>query len=530
MKAKRALPILNNKGSALVSVFMVILVLLVLGAGILALSLSNTKQAVTADTYERSYYVADAGAKQGVERLKNAAMEYYRTVAEEVKNGTQTNNNSASFFAYMDAITYTPPQPDTSAGGPTSIDVSISHTTISSDTHRYSVLSTATGLATARKIQGSIDITFVPIVKSASAFTPLGSETVLVGGTFNQTSGDITIQNNGTVRFGAYTNPRSNPPSYSNYDGFNIANKSSLNWIDPNTRSSLNWDMQYPGFTEESKTAASPTLPIISNGATISSLGGNTSPIYLEGAAGASFTFKSVNSGFTGGQIWCDKKLTVQSATLDGNAGNYIKLYSGTDMAISSTVLDYCKLFSDANLSINGGGGISNLIICSRGDMTIGSTTMTNLKIYCGGNLTINGGSSTNVTIYCAGTITDNSNTRTNMKVYCDSYSMSGGNIVGDSIVYAESYIHLESTVSGLIYSNGNIDIGSGSGLTGQMAAKGNVNAHGSFSYRPDSTLLARLNVDPFTTSSPGGGSGSATVVQPANPAIFPGTPSFSEQ
>jgi hypothetical protein len=104
---------------------------------------------------------------------------------------------------------------------------------------------------------------------------------------------------------------------------------------------------------------------------------------------------------------------------------------------------------------------------------------------------------------------------------------MSGGNFTGDNIVYAENSIYLESTVSGLFYSNGNINIGTGSGLTGgQVVAKGNVNINGSFNFRYDAAMMDRLNVDPFTTST---GSGATSIVQPANSLIFTGASALAE-
>jgi hypothetical protein len=523
-KMMRARLIADNRGSALISVFMVITVIILMGMGILALSVANVKQAKADDTYERDYFAASGGAQQGVEVLKSAALEKYNDIADDLKNNILGTNNASSFFAVLDAVSYAAPQPDSSAGGPSSLSVTISHTTVDADTHRYSVLSTATDGTISRRVLGSIDINFVPVTAASAAFTPLGNETMITGGTLIQNSGNTTI--NGAVRFGAL-------PTYRqwNFSLNGVANPDLSPYVDPSTASSLNWSMQYPGFTDDPKTVAALSIPLISNNSTVKSSsfpGGMVSPVYLQGKPGASFTVTGINSGFTSGQIDCYRKLTITSCTLDGSAGSYIKLYSTLGMAISSTVLDYCKLFVDGNLTISGGGGLSNLVIYCSGDVTIGSTTLNNVKIICGGNCTINGGGTTNLTIYSAHDVLVTSNDRTNMKVYCDTFTMSGGNIRGDTIVYAESSIHLESTVSGLFYTNGNIDIGSGSGLTGQIVAKGKITLNGSFGFNFDSAMLGRLNVNPFVTSSPGSGSGS-TITQPSSSDIY-GTPAFNEQ
>jgi hypothetical protein len=488
--AKKAY-IRDTRGSALVSVMLVLLVLLVLGLGILLLSTANTKQAKVDNTYERDYYVADGNAKQAVEVLKSAALEKYRLIAADLADNIQSSNNAASFFAFLDAVTYAPPQPDGSAGGPNAASVTISRTVVSAATHRYTVLSIATDGTTPRSIRGSIDITFVP-VKANAAFTPLGSETILCGGTFRQNSGWSEVW--GTVKFGAFSSY--NPGQFR----LNDMNQSDTSrWIVPNTKDFLNWSMKYPGFTDSVRTPSSQlSLPPIANGTAITNASFKDppynwnvpSPIYLEGQAGASFTISSFQ--YKGGQVYST-----------GNLGFYHDVL-GTS---SSYVNIYCK----GNLSFNG-------------------SIVKYARIFCGGNLTINGGAGfDHVTIYCNGSITDSCTDRRNVRFYCKAYTMNGGNFIGDNILYAENSIHLESTVSGLFYTNGDIDLGSGSGLTGQMAAKGNIKVNGSFNFRPDSAMLDRLNADPFVTSSPGSGAAEA-ITQPPNSQIFTNTPVFSEQ
>jgi hypothetical protein len=526
MKPMKRIHLKDNRGSALISVFMLITVIIILGMGILALSLANTKQAKTTDTYEKDFYVADGAAKQAVEAVNNAALEQYRLIAIDVKNNGEgtTSNNATDFFNGMAALlsAYVPVQPDSSAGGPTSVTVPISNNG-GSPTRVYTVLATATDSKTTRKISSTVSITFKKVTLSSAAFTPLGDQVLLCGGMFDVSKVHVDIT--GTAEFGAL---KINPWNF-NYNGNNNPDQATLNTlIDPSLSNNLNWNMKYPGYTEEPKTT--PVNPIyLSNGSNYSS-NNPVSPVYLEGNTGASFTVSSTNSGFTSGQIWCDKKLTLSSDTLSGSPSNYIKIYSSGDMTITSTPMSYCKIYCDGNLSISGGSGISNLIICCHGNITIGSVTRNNLKIFCDKDLTITGGSSTNDTIYCKGTFNDGSTDRYNTHVYCNVYKMSGGNFYsnpsGDSIVYAETSMHIESICNGLFYTNGNLDCGGGR-VTGQVAAKGSITTNG-YSFIQNSAMMARINVNPFTSSSPA--DSNVQVVQPKNTDIFTNTPTYVEQ
>lgn len=500
----------DERGSAMVSVFLVITVLLVLGMGILALSLSNTKQAVTTNTYERCFYAADSGAKQGVERLKSAALEYYRVVAEEVKAGSMANNNAASFFAYLDAIGYTAPQPDAASGGPTSLGVSISNTAVDADTHRYTVLATASGDSATRKVAGTIDITFEPIT-TTSGFTSFGDQAIIAGGTFTMGT-KINVPVNGDVRFGAYVNPRSNPPTYSKYDGLSANNENVPGWIDPATADSLNWDLNYSSFVLP-KTAVTPSLPLIKNGDTvntsyIASKGATlTSPFYIEGEPGASYSIKALN--INRGQFISDGNLTIDGGSgYFGTSSSYLKIYVKGNLVIKSTTLSYAKIFCEGNVTIDGSGDFTGVEIYCKGDVKISSINLVNVKVYSG-----------------------------------DQFTFGGGNVTGQSLVYAKNDMKLGTevgggssgcTLSGLFYSNGTASVNAGGSMTGQIVAKGNMTMAGSFSFTYNQALIDAILDDPNFQNGPfvtGNTSGSSTqVVEPASSKIFTATSPFTER
>lgn len=353
-KVKRVVQLLNNRGSALLSVFLVIIVLLVLGMGILSLSLANSKQAVSVDTYERSYYVADAGAKQGVEQLKSAALEYYRVLADEVKNNVLTNNNAVSFFAYMDAIAYTPPQPDASVGGPTCASVSISHASVDSDTHRYTILSIATDGRVSRKMSAFIDVTFEKI-KTETIFEPFGSKPLVVGNTI-----DLSDVKNKTVLEIPDGAEVKNMPSQEEIKDHINPPENLVNL--PETRN-LVWNLAFSQFSSI-KDATVPTITPI-NGDNVSS---SVSPFNVIGVDAASYEITNVTAN--GGFIYCS----------NANNANDPKGKKDPDWGLT---ISNCTL--------------TNVMVVCAGNITINSGTLRNVSIYCGKTLTIGPQSSTNI-------------------------------------------------------------------------------------------------------------------------------------
>lgn len=477
----------DKSGSALLAVVMIISVVLILGMGILTLSLANARQNKIDDTYERDYYSADGGAQQGVEALKNAALEQYRMISVDLKNNVLSSNNATSFFTALDAVTYSPPQPDSSVGGPNTLTVAISHSTVDSDTHRYTVTAAATDGKTPRKIVGSVDISFIPVT-TATDFTPLGTQAVISGGTLVTNGNYCEIQ--GDVKFGTL-------PTYSQYQFKlnGVTNPDLSSYVDTNTASSINWNMSYPGFTSSAK-PSSLTLPAYSSATSLTNSIFSVapynwtvpSPIYLD-LEGSSGTYTMSSFDYIGGTIYCTANLTDSCPHITGTSGNYVKIY--------------CK-----------------------GNLTLSGVVGSYVKIYCDGNVTISGGGIDHLTVYCNGTLTDSSNSKTQVRYYCNSYIMTGGQSSGDNIIYAKSSMTIQSSpVTGLLYSGGNITIQGGSSVTGQIVAKGNIIMNGPFNYNYDASMLQRLNADAFPTST---GGGTITTIEPPSSQIY-STPSYQE-
>lgn len=463
----------DKSGSALLAVVMIIAVVLILGMGILTLSLANARQNKIDDTYERDYYSADGGAQQGVEALKNAAMEQYRLIATDLMNNVQSSNNATSFFTALDAVTYVPPQPDSSTGGPSALSVSITHSTVDADTHSYSVKAVATDGRTPRTVQGSITINFQPVTKT-SGYTQMGTQTMISGGKIS--SSQSTVHINGDVVASSYT------IDYPN--NFIVTGSKLIGTAVPT------WNTKYSDHYE-AKSAVTPTVTVTTNGSTVSSC---ASPYYIEGSSGVSYTVSSLNVNGNGGQFYSAAGLTVSNGTYKGSSSNWLKLYSSGDMTITSSSLAYVKIFCGGNLSLTNSGIPSNIEIDCAGSVTISGTSLADTTMFCGNDL-----------------------------------NFSGTSITGNSIIYVKddiSFTGASGTMKGLFYAGGDITIGQASmNLDGQIAAGGNITiTQASPSYTYDAALLQQLASNDFIQDC-----GTATVTQPPDSQIFSG-PTFAEQ
>lgn len=96
----------NNRGMALLTTFIVITVLLMLGVGIVVLVQANAKQTQYADATERLYYSAEGGAQQAVEQLKRATANCYNDLGQDRLNSLSTYNTNMTYFFTESSSTY----------------------------------------------------------------------------------------------------------------------------------------------------------------------------------------------------------------------------------------------------------------------------------------------------------------------------------------------------------------------------------------------------------------------------------------
>ncbi len=492
--------LLNNRGSALVTTFLVLIVLVALGLAMTTLAVANFQQSTTIDNYERNYYSAEGAAQLAVDNLKREVMDYYNDMAiarANTANLSQYNVLYDNFFANIRsnaAASFAEPEVAVSEGaGPDTISTTyLAPVKIDSDSYRYTIESTATGARAARTVTASIvikrnGITYIP----GSLPPPYGEQSIIAGGTFDRSSTDtkvtVSIDNAlgkgyGSVLVGAYKNrdPSVITPEQAyaaTSDGLNMKNRTAGGWIDPSTAMGINWDESYPGFSK-------PDL------ASMESLDASS----------------------------------YRSANYTGTSSNWRTLYCAGDVSFSKSTIGFVRIYCDGDFNWDGGTQTNNtkVEIYCKGNVTIENLARTDFKIVCDGNVTIIGGNSTNVTVYCKGDFTDSSTSRANAQYYVGgAYAMSGGNFSGKSVVYAEKKLTIGSVCSGFFYTNGDAVINRGGSLTGQLVAKGDVIIRESYNFKYDASTvngaLANLDGTPLDPS----GAKEPQIIMPVNGAIF---------
>ncbi len=552
-RKRNATVLMNNRGSALLTTFLVLIVLVALGLAMTTLAVANYQQSTTIDNYERNYYSAEGAAQLALDNLKREVRDYYNDMAiarANTANLTEYNVLYDNFFANIRsnaAASFADPEVAVYAGvGPDTVSTTyLTPAKIDSDTYRFTIESTATGARAARTVTASIvikrnGITYIP----GSLPPPYGEQSLIAGGTLDLTSASaVHINNslgtgNGSILVGDYksrnsaiTTPEQAYAAETWRDGLYMNNRSAGGWIDPMTIMGIAWNESYPGFTKPAPAVVTPSIAVITNGQTVTDSNFPKdkknkpiipSPLYLEGAAGAFYTVSGMDvTG--GGQFVSDKALTLTGGSgYKGTSGNWLTLYGGGNVNIGSTTIGYVRLYCDGDFTWGGSASGPVEVYC-KGNVTINGIVMKNCKIVCGGNVSISGGNSTDVTLYCKGDLNDSSTNRTNAQYYVGGeYKMTGGNFIGESLVYAEKKLSLESTCSGFFYTNGDAVIYSGAGITGQLVAKGNVKVNGSFDFKYDGSIvnaaLDKLDGTPLDTS---GTTREPQLIQPVNGAIF---------
>lgn len=95
---------INNKGSSLVMVLIIMLTLTVLGIGILTSSMNNLNISIKLADYERAYYAAEAGAKQGVDFVKDQVSSYYMDMYNSNNKATYLGKYTVFYIMLADKI------------------------------------------------------------------------------------------------------------------------------------------------------------------------------------------------------------------------------------------------------------------------------------------------------------------------------------------------------------------------------------------------------------------------------------------
>ncbi len=363
--------ITDNRGSALVSVFLVIMVLLVLGMGILALTMNNVKQSAVVDNYERDYYAANRAAQQAIENLKRTVGDYYNDLALKFAD---TANIAAYETAYNNFFTnvrnnanatFTEPALDTSRGGPGSTVTTVAMGTPNGNTCTYTISSKAVAGETTRTVYASI--TIIRTEKFKTEFlTKFGNNALIAGGNVNMDGNkNAKIDVNGDVVVGGSVVDTTHGGS-GYFDATNYDPAHPELYVDPTIVSKLTWSLSYGSFPQVAKDAAvAAAAPKISNGATVQASSYIT-PMDIEGNPGASYMITGASPA-TSGQIGSTGNLTLDGATLSG-----VSIYVSGNLTIKNST----------SLS-----GVSIYVTGASSVLDIDDSTLTNVKIYCNGDM-----------------------------------------------------------------------------------------------------------------------------------------------
>lgn len=463
----------NERGSALVAVFMVLVLLVVLGAGLMVLSVGSARQSVAADTYEKAYYPAEGASRQGIEYVKQAALTCYNGIADDLRNNVLSSNNAASFFTAMESYMSSPatrfsPSPlDLSAGAAVkTLNSSVNAAVVSPAARAYTVDSTALGDAASRTVRGTITVKFVPLQRK---FIPFGDKALIVGNDL-----DLTRVKQGTLLQspdGIEVDPLKIRPDTSNVDpGSPI--------YPPPADRNLDWVLTFNSFSSFISGITPNYEPADIGKGTLGfkNLTINSGGMYVVGAADTPFTLDNVSLA-TDGRIVCYGDLTIND------------------------------------------GELNDVSIVCKGDMYIDGCTINRASIYCGGTLYVRAGNGKVTTV-------DHS------IVYAYNVNVGANGNGKTQFVSGLLYSYTDITISG----NKTSKEPDTSSYTGQVVARQNTiltdyipNKNAMFRYDPNilvdlPQLMKSLGAAPFISSLTAHNDGDLyKIIQPVNDDIFSG-------
>ena len=517
----------NNKGSALLAVFLVLMVLTVLGMGIFALSVGSVKQSTVTDIYEKAYYVSEKGSQQGIDFIRYAVTGLYKDIKEEciaLNTVSTAKNNANDFFSRLDssARAYIASPDSYPEAGIDSLVSSISNgapVAGSANAREYTIQSISTTGNISRIVTAKVMVVFFPIEKKGVTFR---DEVLITEGTMTQYSqASMTIS--GDVIAGSYNvaGPLSNPIRMT-------SGAMKLLSDVPDATDALNWKIDYdkrlaagnavPAGIVARKTAstistsgkkttgfADTKKPDQTGGSTDSFSWGVFSgavptvyPLRITEASAKPYKFDQWNvlTSVPGElQIDASKNLEISSA-ISGTPTNRIKIFCDGNLILGK--ISYADIYALGSVTV--GQNCDNVNIYSNGPVTINSTfsngtitsastelmeikqTCTNANIYTNGSLTISGSGSSNL-----------------------NFSSGGNVIISNSVAGLEGYSAGNFTVSATlsnvkISSAGNLSVTGGNGISG-----GKIYCGGNFTSGQALTDLQINTIGDFTVN---GGNG----------------------
>lgn len=396
----------NKKGSALLTVLIVMTVLLVVGMGIISSSMNNLTATDVITVNERSYYAAENATQVAVSTIKNEVSKYYMTMVNNSSSYAAYQTLYANFFTYLsgrligaNSILSSPDFITSELDGNTTVTCTMD--TPATQTSGYlgttfTVTSTTTIDGLPRSVTGSVRVDAVPLKFQWTSAPPL-TEYVLLSSGNVETSANY-LQAVGSARLsGVVTNP-----SYFSATDL-VENDASIEDI-------LIWQLYYNQFD---RSIANPPMPaeVTYAGADVAydwyhSLGPgefpgnkiNNKKIYMIGGGeiknqkitncdiyvvggGLNIT----NSTFEATNIYCDAGINIANGTefLSGSRPNC--LYAGTTLIINCNTIkiDNTYMTAQGSISMHSHAGSKNDVIKNSAFYTNSAISITGNSSKC---------------------------------------------------------------------------------------------------------------------------------------------------
>lgn len=505
----------DERGSTMLAVVTLTVVLSLIGMGFLGAAASNAVSSKRVDNYERALYGGESAVHTAIETLKKQVTAYYVQMAAYRGSPSGLAGYTAMYLEFFPAVRDAaeaafeePELTNYRFGGIRTETVFLEPEPLSPASALYPIESTVTEGNVTRIVRGSLVVNRIDLTPAGAPSLPyLGTEAVVAGGTL-----DTGLNNGyniyGNARVGALVTNEAKPWQFTAW------NESSC--VDPGVVDSIDWHLDFDAILAgiPAMPAAAPSVPLIADGASVDTNyvltrgGAFTDPLNLIGQAGASFTVQSV--AYPGGVICSSGDLTIASGNFSGGGDIYI--YCDGDLSISGVSLTHFTIYCGGDLTVSSGSFGAGALYCA-GSVTMYSAGTIGCNVYAGGDITIYGGSF-GQNMYCGGTF------------YC------GGLGISNGLIYAEQGIHLgyggrSGTISGVLYTNGDVYYEEGICVTGQLVARNDITLNPSKSIWPSVTYSAavvnalldesRLGAIGFIGSSGSGG----TVALPSAQIVF---------
>ncbi len=396
---------INKKGSALLTVLVIMTVLVVVGMGVISNSMNNLTATDVVTVNERSYYASENAAQVAISTIKNEVSQYYMTM----KNSSSYTAYQAlysSFFTYLqgrlvgeNSILAEPDFVQNELDGKTTVTCTMNTPTTQSSGYlgtTFNVTCTTTIDGVSRTVRGSLRVDAAPLKYQWTSAPALTDSMLLLGGNTEVdcegTENHLTVSGTATMG-GEVVNPC----------GFSAT---SLNVNNAYVEDLLIWKLFYNQFD---KSIANPSLP---------------TPV-TPGTASNKYYFDT-------------------STIIDQNIGSK-NIYCAGDLTIEDVQVNNCDIYVAGNFYLNNAGDPDRLKgsnVYVEGNMVINASNFWSnghqpMYYYAGGNISIILGQGGHGASHKSGRIEDTYMTAGGNITITSAYADDQDDVIDNSAFYA---------------------------------------------------------------------------------------------